>query len=375
MVLRSTSLRSHFKLTQSPLLRAYTGRTNTNRRYAVVGTTTFVGEPPSPPTPPSSGASTATPSADLPAGFDAHVLSELRQRASAGSLVSLPRLIEQYVDRSGHVLKSSLPYESRPGEDRRVTFDVADTEGTDVQDSVAMIVHAVQQGEEHKVTYCSGFALAAPGMPDGQSVFVTCAHTLEQIRHSPLLHAPSSSPTLAYSGSFVITGPSSSPTFTPVSSILSSVQRSDMLLLSTDSATAPLRTLPVSLYPAHAGTPVRAHFVRDTLPAQDEEGWRPWIGGTWSKWVRGSIVGYRDLAGREAKPGTYDALSHLLFDPPPLPGSSGGPIIDEESGAVIGVMLGTQMQNRLEGVRGWGVPSEIIFEMFSLPGLKLKNSS
>ena len=94
------------------------------------------------------------------------------------------------------------------------------------------------------------------------------------------------------------------------------------------------------------------------------------------------------------QPGTYDALTHLLFEPLPTVGSSGGPIVDEESGAVIGVIVGTRMDNRVEGVRGWGVPSETIFEvcvpsaflrdealtnsifcqMFSLPGLKLKRN-
>jgi hypothetical protein len=63
------------------------------------------------------------------------------------------------------------------------------------------------------------------------------------------------------------------------------------------------------------------------------------------------------------QPGTYDALSHLLFTPLPTAGSSGGPIIDEESGAVVGIMLGTRMDSRIEGVRGWGVPSESIFEV------------
>ena len=63
------------------------------------------------------------------------------------------------------------------------------------------------------------------------------------------------------------------------------------------------------------------------------------------------------------QPGTYDALSHLLFTPLPTAGSSGGPIIEEESGAVVGVMLGTRMDSRIEGVRGWGVPSESIFEV------------
>ena len=70
--------------------------------------------------------------------------------------------------------------------------------------------------------------------------------------------------------------------------------------------------------------------------------------------------------------------------------------MDEESGSVIGVVLGTQLVNQVEGVKGWGVPAEMIFEvspshpwktivykltkprrqhnqMFSLPGLKLKS--
>jgi len=65
----------------------------------------------------------------------------------------------------------------------------------------------------------------------------------------------------------------------------------------------------------------------------------------------------------------------MLFKPPPTAGSSGGPIVNEETGAVIGIMLGTRMDNRIEGVRGWGVPSETIFEMFQLPGLHLKSKS
>jgi len=92
----------------------------------------------------------------------------------------------------------------------------------------------------------------------------------------------------------------------------------------------------------------------------------------WSKWVECTVLGYRDFSGREAMPGTYDALSHMHFHPLPTTGSSGGPIVDESTGAVVGVMLGTQMNSSIEGVCGWGVPAETIFEMFSLPGVKLK---
>ncbi|ELU43288.1 hypothetical protein AG1IA_02684 [Rhizoctonia solani AG-1 IA] len=81
------------------------------------------------------------------------------------------------------------------------------------------------------------------------------------------------------------------------------------------------------------------------------------------KWVtEGKVLGYRDLAGRESKPGTYDALSHMLFNVLPTPGSSGAPLVDEH-GAVVGMALGTRMDNRVEGNRGWGVPAELIYEV------------
>jgi hypothetical protein len=53
----------------------------------------------------------------------------------------------------------------------------------------------------------------------------------------------------------------------------------------------------------------------------------------------------------------------MLFSPTPTPGSSGGPIVDEESGAVVGIILGSQMDNRIESVTGCGVPGEIVFEV------------
>jgi hypothetical protein len=84
----------------------------------------------------------------------------------------------------------------------------------------------------------------------------------------------------------------------PVASILSSLHRSDLILLSPSPVRSPLRSLPISPYPAPAGTPIRAHLVSEKSP--EEDGWQPWIGGTWSKWVRGTVLGYRDFSGREA---------------------------------------------------------------------------
>ena len=105
------------------------------------------------------------------------------------------------------------------------------------------------------------------------------------------------------SGTYVLTQNrgKEGPTFHPVQGILSSLPRPDLLVLSAKpgSAQPPMNMLPVSPYPAHPGAAIRAHFVVDTEPG--EPGWHPWVGGLWSKWVKGTVLGYRDFAGREAK--------------------------------------------------------------------------
>lgn len=135
-------------------------------------------------------------------------------------------------------------------------------------------------------------------------------HTYMQIRHDPLMRAARPSPAVTsdqlLSGSFVIAGTPSAPTFHPVSAILSAMHRGDLLLLSfpsLSSAGLQLRSLPVNPYPVHPGTIIRAHYVADKPPESgpQREGWTPWVGGTWRKWIRGTVVGYRDYAGREAK--------------------------------------------------------------------------
>lgn len=163
------------------------------RHYAQVGPTTFVGKPPAPPDPPAvpgPGPSVGARTPALPSSFDAHILAELHRNTRsehallAGSSTTnrttqtqLPTLIEQYVERGGLVLEASLPYESRPAPERRVPFDAEE----DAEASVAMVVHVAENGAEHKITYCSGFALSAPKLAGGQALYVTCAHTLEEV--------------------------------------------------------------------------------------------------------------------------------------------------------------------------------------------------
>jgi len=226
---------------------------------------------------------------------------------------SLPTLIQQYLTHSGKVLGVQLPYESRPSLARRVSDNNCD---------IHLIAHVAREGDRHKITLSSGFAV---DVSDGQSILVTCAHTLEEVRHisrsfsriyndpqirwSPLLVLPdvpncsslTAPPDLSdvrSSGSFVFSQSGPDTVTYPVASILSSLHRSDLILLSPSSVRSHLRSLPISPYPSLAGTPIRAHFVSEKRP--EEDGWQPWIGGTWSKWVRGTVLGYRDFSGREA---------------------------------------------------------------------------
>ncbi|KAJ6509288.1 hypothetical protein C8R47DRAFT_16465 [Mycena vitilis] len=194
----------------------------------------------------------------------------------APSNAGLHDLIQQYVERSGRVLDPSLPYESRSKDCSRAAFDTGD--------SILMIAHCVYDPRtgDHEVTVASG----VPGKSNEGPFVLTCAHTLEEIRRSRLLL--DGGPIEGSSGSFLVSGMGESLCVRPVSSIVSAIPRSDILLM--QSASGPvLPTLPISLYPPQRKTAIRAHFVTHERP--EEDGWTSWVGGTWSKWVRGTVLG------------------------------------------------------------------------------------
>ncbi|KAH7883913.1 hypothetical protein F5I97DRAFT_1896749, partial [Phlebopus sp. FC_14] len=299
----------------------------------------------------------------------ASYLSELVTRMLSdreSSPKDLHELIRQYDDRCGHELDLSLPAESAPSSPRKATTDNSDHDQTNT--GVVLIAHAIRGGQrEPEATLCSGFAI---GLSEGSSetMVLTCTHTLEKIRASAGLLSAQSEQHAANdnrSGSWVIADlHRNRSTFLPVESVLSALRRADLLLLSMRHPTA--RCLAVSPYPVLVGARVYAHFVTTTPPRDDDcNGWQRWICGTWRKWTRCEVTGYRDHLGRVARVGTDDYLYQMIFHPPPPPGSSGGPIVDA-SGAVVGVILGTTTE--YSQVRhGWGAPAQIIYEMFSLP--------
>jgi hypothetical protein len=137
------------------------------RSLATVDPTTIVA-PPKPPKPPVSELN-PTPGTVL----DSRILSNLE---ASNSLVDLSSIVSQYLQHSGRVLDISLPYESRPAAHRKVKFD------EDHGDDVAVIAHCIRAGGEHKITISSGFALDSPGQKKGESLILTCAHTLEEAR-------------------------------------------------------------------------------------------------------------------------------------------------------------------------------------------------
>ncbi|OCF31053.1 hypothetical protein I317_06847 [Kwoniella heveanensis CBS 569] len=85
-------------------------------------------------------------------------------------------------------------------------------------------------------------------------------------------------------------------------------------------------------------------------------------------WKKTEMMGYRGYNWRDVLPGTSSSLPYITYSDRPTSGSSGGPIVDAQSGAVVGVVSGSRTMSAVEGERGYGSSAENIFELFTLPG-------
>lgn len=93
-----------------------------------------------------------------------------------------------------------------------------------------------------------------------------------------------------------------------------------------------LRTLPVSPYPAAVGTRVGMRVYGDPMGR---------VKGS-ERWKFGSVIEYKTPHGKVAETGSYDNLAKMTLSSIPEGGCSGGPIVDAESGAVVGIVRGEQ---------------------------------
>ncbi|PWZ03192.1 hypothetical protein BCV70DRAFT_224717 [Testicularia cyperi] len=403
-------------------------------------------------------------------------------------------LLQRFEQRANFQLSIELPYEPTPTADRRVPLTSAASSEEELEsakdDGVLLLAYVSHLGAgrgQERISVCSGFAVQggeqiAADDGDGRGpLIITCAHTLRA-------SGPSKQPTTEKSGSNSSGSQSASDTIAlaitrtgaiwPVRNLISSLPTSDIVLLQlgeqslslngSGSEQRPIRTLPVSPYPAHVNSelsvssfwgweddsgailpaysfdPDRQALVVCDAPAPPAGREREAVklerdDAGRSRWGRARLVEYKDPCGAAAMVGTYDELAQLDYkllvsspaNPPalqgdyglrmsstvsasqqssilgaasasasasaatstgsagtnstqlqtktrqplpnfPPPGSSGGPVVDIETGSVVGIVRGHKM-SPLEGRRGDAIPAEKVFEFFALPGLGRKN--
>ncbi|GAA5926907.1 hypothetical protein JCM1841_000364 [Sporobolomyces salmonicolor] len=285
--------------------------------------------------------------------------------------MDLPSLVRQSKEKAGKIAEGlQLPYEPTPGPSRRVRLDgnagAVEPGPAEEQDGVVVVAHVI--GEQNRVSVCSGFAVGAAAEGKGQMV-LTCAHTLDGMEQYLRSRDSSASP----SATFILT--STGHIYT-VSSLISSLPASDLLLLRLSSSPVhspatsltcpPLRSLPINPYPSPTSTPISVHRYLNPLsrlrrklqrlPERD--------------WAEGTIVEYKDSIGRTAETGTYDDLANMWLDCTPTPGSSGGPVVDRQTGSVVGVTRGSTHKYGERTQYGFATPAERILDMFAIPGFK-----
>ncbi|KAJ9477534.1 hypothetical protein PHBOTO_001095 [Pseudozyma hubeiensis] len=397
---------------------------------------------------------------------------------------TIPRLLERFESRAGYQLSIELPYEPTPSDERKVPLTSAHSSEAELQDAnddgvllLAYVSNLTGARGTERISVCSAFAVEGGdkiSAEDGDgkgALIVSCAHTLRA--SSPSKNGSDDESSTADAGTSspadsIVVAITRTGAIYPVRNLISSLAASDVILLQLgttplslngSSATPqPVRTLPVSPYPAHVNSELSVSsfwgWEDDSgaiLPAYTYDSEQQNLGVATtsspqgrekervalerddagrSRWGRARLVEYKDPCGASAMVGTYDELAQLDYkllvsspaNPPalqgdyalrlsstlsestrpaaafgsnassgstsnpevmqsqtrkplpnfPPPGSSGGPVVDVETGSVVGVVRGHKM-SPLEGRRGDAVPAEKVFEFFALPGLGRKN--
>lgn len=329
-----------------------------------------------------------------------------------GSLADVADLYEQMRARAGTVLDDELPYEAKPSPDRRLRTRAGAVNVSEVdrdeqrgagrrswldscrladrriappesvashslesstsaeiaieEDGLVLVAHVIDS-EPPATSWSLGFVVETTS---GTKHIVSCSHTLESAAHTLRSLALPSTNRSASSSTLII---SRSGQVFPVSSIASALPLSDILLYNlgeagagTADTTKSLHSVPVSLYPPQISTQQSLFTIAQGTAATEQ---RP--GDSVEGWKTTTVVGYKDVRGHDAEPGTYDELNSISIDLLPTPGSSGGPLVSA-SGAVTGLVRGSRMAFGDRRRTGFATPAEKIFEMFQLPGLGKK---
>jgi len=109
--------------------------------------------------------------------LDTHLLSRLP------STTPLHTLIADYLNNAGCVLPTSLPY----NRSWIAGFQISSNELSKKDWSLVLVAHCVSDmhSAAQKVTISSGFMVDAPSPIKGESLVVTCAHSLEEASRIP----------------------------------------------------------------------------------------------------------------------------------------------------------------------------------------------
>lgn len=397
--------------------------------------------------------------------FDARLIWAARrvfEQAAPRSLPDLKQLLTHFESRAGLQLNFELPMEPTPAQDRRAPLTSPQTPIQELRaawdDGSLLVVYVSGHLDDTsavaesnlRLSVCSGFAIAGEEhMPDAGPLMVTCAHTLQNAFRVPLARRGTPAAQAGFMPLSVAFAISRHGAIYPIRKLVSSLPDSDVILYqldpsalgASDGKAAPLRTLPVSPYPAVVGTELAvASFTGwggESAPAipsageeTDEDAASPSRkselrrrnAAARSRWGRAEVIKYRDECGAEAHTGTYDSLSQMEFkvlphsphNPPlwqarplpatsaspdegalaastgglgasdkvrkrpmpdfPPPGSSGGPVVDVATGAVVGIVRSTKY-GFFAGRHGDAVPAEQLFNCASRHAIDLEDLS